>query len=110
MLKQVCSVAFLVISVTASADPIYVQPGQCIFVGSQQVCAMEAGSAPKEIQRRLHVCRYGHYKDSEVPELKSHALIEIMVTNEGKKIETAIKNFGSNGKAACEKELAQITD
>ena len=108
MLKLICTIVFVVTPVSAFADPIYVQPGQCIFVGTQQVCAVAADSEAKQIQRRLHVCRYGDYKDSEVPELKSHALIEIMVTNEGKKIETPIKNFGSNGKAACEKELAQM--
>ncbi len=91
-----------------AAEPIYIQPGQCIMIGGQQVCAqVQAGSNLPVKSDVLYVCRFGEFKDSETPEMKSFALFQIRVNDHGNKVETYIKNFGMNGKDACERELAE---
>jgi hypothetical protein len=91
----------------ALADPIYIPPGQCIMVGTQQVCAQVSNATTTPLKADvMYVCRFGMFADSETPELKSFELIQIRVTDQGQKVETNLKNFGINGKDACEKDLA----
>lgn len=99
----------LATSSAMAAEPIYIQPGQCILVGGQQVCAQvqaQGGAVPVKSDI-LYVCRFGEFKDSETPEMKSFALFQIRVNDRGTKVETYIKNFGMNGKDACEREIAE---
>lgn len=92
----------------ANADPIYLQPGQCILVGSQQVCAMKTDAVePKVAPQTLYVCRYGMHSDSEVPDLKSYSLVQIITSSSGVKSEVKLKNFGQNGGEACEREAKE---
>ena len=99
-----------------AAKTIFISPGQCIVLGSQQICALNQNNlqppgsvqpVPAEPPRVLHLCRYGHYQESEVPDLKSYQLIEVTVAATGITREINIKNFGPNGKDACEKELKE---
>lgn len=92
----------------AHAEPIYVQPGQCIMVGSQQVCAMaQPGTLQPAKSDVIYVCRFGKYADAETPEMKTWELIQLRVNDSGTKVETNLKNFGINGQEACEKDKAQ---
>jgi hypothetical protein len=92
----------------ALADPIFISPGQCIMIGSQQVCATRSEGPAPEAKHIIHVCRYSDYKDSEIPSLKSYALIEVVINDSGRKTETITKNFGPNGREACEQELEKL--
>jgi hypothetical protein len=97
-------------SALAMAQTIYIKPGQCIQLGSQQVCAQmndtypAVVNDPNPIIETLFSCRLGEYKDSEFPEFKTHALFKIHVFKDGKRLETQLQNFGLHGKDACEKE------
>ena len=89
----------------AVAEPIYLQPGQCILIGSQQVCAMQpSGTMANQESQTIYSCQYGMHKDAEVSDLKSYALFQMIIRPDGRKIETSIKNYGMNGKSECEKE------
>jgi hypothetical protein len=110
-LKCVFSTLSLLSYSLANAQTIFVKPGQCIQIGSQQVCALAADGQPaaetNPIIESLFQCRLGEYKDSEFPKLKTHALVKTHLYKDGKKIETVLKNFGLHGKAECEKELKE---
>ena len=89
----------------AHADPIYLQPGQCIMVGAQQVCAMSADQATAVLKPTiLWTCRYGNHQGSEVPDLKNYALYQVRIDPSGAKNETLVKSYGPNDKKICEKE------
>ena len=91
----------------AHADPIYLQPGQCIIVGSQQVCAMNSDQSAAVLKPSiLWTCRYGT-QGGEIPDLKSYALYQVRINPSGTKNETLVKSFGPNDKEACEKEAQQ---
>jgi hypothetical protein len=90
---------------TAAADPIYLRAGQCIIVGTQQVCAMAADVPVDSKQQILYVCRYGMMPGAELSDLKSYALFQVQVNGQtGAKSETIVKNYGPNDKEICEKE------
>lgn len=98
----------------ALAEPIYIQPGQCIGVGNQQVCALQTNPAAAlpsatpagagDQTTTLYTCRYGLHSDAEVPDVKSYALVQVIIKPDGKKIETNLKNYGLHKKAECEKD------
>ena len=96
------------LATAARAEPIYLKPGQCILVGSQQVCAMQVDQPEAQTMKTqlLYVCRYGMNAGSEVPDLKSYALFQINLQESGTKFETQLKNYGPSdkGKQACEAE------
>ena len=87
------------------AEPIYLQPGQCIVVGSQQVCAMKPDGIQAPETRTEYACRYGLFKGSEVADLKSYELVQILIKPDGSTSEVSLKNFGLNGKEACDQEV-----
>ena len=96
-------------STVALGQTIFVKPGQCVQVGAQQICAQITGSEgtagdSNPIVETVFNCRLGEYKDSEFPNLKTHALFKVYVYKDGKKVETQLQNFGLHGKDACEKE------
>lgn len=91
------------------AAPIFISSGQCIIIGSQQVCALKSEGPSAEGKRIINVCRYGDFQDSEIPSLKSYALVEIVLMDSGRKHETITKNYGPNGKEACEQELLKLS-
>ncbi|MGE0174733.1 MAG: hypothetical protein AB7T49_18215 [Oligoflexales bacterium] len=106
MRTVICAMAAWVLSEFAMADAIFIKPGQCIVVGTQQVCAIkEDGPATPTINqnRALTICKFGSY-DSEEPKTKGYALFLVQVKEDGSKTETLIKSFGPAGKADCEKE------
>lgn len=94
----------MAISSMSVGEPIYIQPGQCILVGSQQVCATKDGTAGQEGTTTIHACRYGKHDGSDIPDLASYALLQIMVRGNGVKTETVVKNYGPSGKDDCEKD------
>jgi len=97
-------------AITGSAragEPIYLQPGQCILVGGQQVCAMQVGQAAEVAKPdTLYVCRYGVHAGSEVPDMKTYALFMVRLDPSGHKTETLVKNYGvaDSDKTACDSE------
>ncbi len=98
---------FLPFATSARAEPIFIQPGQCIMVGSQQVCAQAGPGGVQPVKSDvMYVCRFGKHEGSETPEMKSWALIQVRVNDSGTKVETQIKNFGMNAQDACEKAAA----
>lgn len=94
----------------ASAQTIFVLPGQCINVGAQQVCGQAAAGPGTAVQPTksevMYLCRFGKYEGSETPEMKSWVLFQVRVNDNGTKVETQIKNFGMNAQDACEKAAA----
>lgn len=95
----------LLCSSAAFAEPIYLQPGQCILVGSQQVCALQTSAVSTAGEpQTLYLCRFGLHKGSEIPDMKSFEMFQVVIQPNGQKIETALKNYGMNGKDQCEKD------
>lgn len=96
----------------AQSSPIYLKPGQCILVGSQEVCAMQGDSptANKVAQDVVHVCRYAMNPGAEISNIKNYAVVRITTTVSGAKSDTILKQFGiSDGdKAACEAEVERL--
>jgi hypothetical protein len=93
------------------ADPIYVQPGQCIMVGTQQVCAQvqnPAVTTPDQEPKTIFTCVYGKHEGSDLPSLKSYALVQTLLGPKGRKTEMVIKNYGVEGKGDCEKEAERL--
>ena len=87
-----------------AAEPIYLQPGQCILIGSQQICAQKADTAGASTKTLMHTCVYGHHAGTDLPDLKSYALIQTTTTDDGRKNEVVIKDFGVKGKEDCERQ------
>lgn len=91
--------------ISFARDTIYIQPGTCVRVGKQEVCATQNSTATSAVEPQiLYTCRFGAHPGADVPDLKSYALFQISISPEGRKVETLLKNFGTNGKAQCEKE------
>ncbi len=90
-----------------AAEPITLRPGQCILIGSQQVCAMATDQVlpAAKTSKTLYLCRYAIHAGSEIPDLKSHALFMVDISG-GQKVETLVKIFGISDadKLACEAE------
>jgi hypothetical protein len=105
-------VAPVVGAAVARADAIYIKPGQCILVGAQQVCALAADvpGAPSHTTSVLHLCQYGIHPGAEVANLKTYAVMQVMMRDDGAKVETPLKHYGMNDadKAACEKEADRL--
>lgn len=89
------------VGVALGGEPIYVQPGQCVMVGSQQVCAMKADAlgTPGEI---TYACRYSEHKGGELPGYKTYGLVKIVTKAQGASSEILIKDFGLKGKEKCD--------
>lgn len=88
----------------ALAETVYIAPGQCILVGGTQVCALEAKSGATTEQKPFYICRYDLHRDTEISDLKSYALLRVQMGPDGKQTEISVKNFGINGKEACNAE------
>lgn len=88
-----------------AGEPIYVQPGQCVMVGSQQVCAMkgDATVAPGEV---TYACRYSEHKGGDLPGYKTYGLVKIVGKADGSSSEVLIKDFGMKGKEKCDEAAA----
>ncbi len=106
------SLVFLLSSGNALAS-VMVRPGQCIIVGTTEVCASlptpEQCAQPNNGQVNINtehqfICRYAMHPNQEVPNLKSYALIRTTTNDLGRKDETMIKNYGITDKGACEAE------
>ncbi|NDE17309.1 hypothetical protein EBZ80_20500 [bacterium] len=86
-----------------AGDPVYLQPGQCVMVGAQQVCAMKpdasATPAPNEVN---YVCRYSEHKGGDLPGYKTYGLVKVTTRADGSSREILIKDFGIRGKEKCE--------
>ena len=95
-----------------ASDTIHLRPGQCIYIGAQEVCAMRADdpasipAAPRPTT--LASCQYGD-KANE-PGMKGYTLTQVTIKDDGTKTETVVKSFGSmpKDKADCEKEAARL--
>ena len=89
---------------------IFVRPGQCVTVGSTEVCA----SLPDQAQcvqtqvatngDHIFTCQYDLHPHAEMPGLKTYALVRTTVPASGKPIDTIIKNYGITDKLTCESE------
>ena len=94
----------------ASEDrTIWLQPGHCIIVGGQQVCAAKSDSTTTpgtSANKQTHVCKNG-IQDEADPNLKGWAHVIITTSPEGKKLaQETIKTFGPLGKKECEAAIA----
>jgi len=88
-----------------AGEPIYVQPGQCVMVGSQQVCAMkgDATVAPGEV---TYACRNSEHKGGDLPGYKTYGLVKVVGKPDGSLSEVLIKDFGMKGKEKCDEAAA----
>lgn len=98
----------LMAPVALAGEPIYLQPGQCVMVGAQQVCALKADAkgdaaaatpAPGDVN---YVCRYAEHKGGDLPGYKTYGLVKVTTRADGKTTEILIKDFGMKGKDKCE--------
>ena len=96
----------------AQAEPIFIKPGQCIQIGTQQVCALTGDTIPVvgHTTQILHLCQYAMHPGAEVSNLKTYAVVQVMMRDDGTKVETALKHYGMNDadKAACNKEADRL--
>lgn len=106
---HIAFLAVLSIGSAVSADTIYISPAQCVdVIGSQRVCAtsnspiVDSAAKAANQQRTHYVCNYGKHEGSTVPDIPSYALVEILIQANGNKVETVLRDFGNNGKKACE--------
>ncbi len=94
---------------------VMVRPGQCIIVGTTEVCASlptpEQCTQPNNGQVQVNVntehsfiCRYAMHPNQEVPNIKTYALIRTTTNDLGRKEEMMVKNYGIKDKAGCEAE------
>ncbi len=89
--------------VAFGGEPIYLQPGQCVMVGSQQVCAMKSDVAATPAANEVtYACRYAEHKGGDVPGYKTYGLVKVTVRPDGSSREILIKDFGMRGKEKCE--------
>jgi len=92
---------------------VMVRPGQCIIVGTTEVCATlptpeqctQTSTGPVTINtEHSFICRYAMHPNQEVPNVKSYALIRTTTNDLGRKDELMVKNYGITDKAGCEAE------
>ena len=94
---------------------IWLQPGQCIVVSNQQICAQRSDhpsdkpTAKKERpNREVHTCKNG-VKDETDPNLKGWAHVVVVMNADGKKVsEEVIKTYGPVGQQECEAEIKTL--
>jgi len=88
---------------------IWLQAGQCVVVGGQQVCAQKApeGTAancpntPVLPNKMTHLCKNGIKHESD-PNLKGWAHVIITRSPDGKKLSEEVeKTYGPLGKKEC---------
>ena len=108
-------VLVLAASPAQAGDTIHVRPGQCILVGSQEVCALRcddaaATPAPAPRPTTMATCKYGPRPDDAA--MKGYTLVQMIIKDDGSKHETVIKTFGSMpaDKAECEREARRLDD
>jgi hypothetical protein len=96
-----------------AGETIRLRSGQCIFIGSQEVCAMtpdeSARTEPAKPRPTLiATCKYGDRADS--PGMKGYTLFQVALKDDGTKTETSVKAYGSmpKDKAECERDAAQL--
>lgn len=104
---------FAAARVAHAAETIRLKPGQCIFIGTQEVCAMspdQAATAEAAKPRPIYMptCRYGDKTDE--PGSKGYALVQIQLKDDGTKTETVVKTYGSmeKDKHECERDAQQL--
>lgn len=102
-------VAFLSGSFNALAsETVYLKPGQCLLIGSQQVCALQQDQThpiePKGPPPPIKVsqCRWGAFDDTD-KKAQGWAHFLVTVQENGTKTETMIRYFGPADKEGCEK-------
>ena len=101
-------------SILLILSPIYVKPGQCILVGSQEVCALQAESAQtatSSLPTVLHTCSYGNLDHPENHgATKGWRRLMIRVKEDGTKIETIMKSYGplDEHRKECENEIKKV--
>jgi hypothetical protein len=116
LVRTVLATALLDTAASASAEPVYLKPGQCIHLGNQEVCAMMGdipGATAAPVKPNLvHLCRYGFHVGRELPDLKNYALFQVLIRNDGTRVETLIKHFGTGDKdkAECDKEAEGLNE
>lgn len=103
------------VSLAGSEDrTIWLPPGHCIVVGSQQVCAVKPADAPgtgtdanAPKNRQMHLCKNGFAHESD-PAMKGWAHVIVTVNPDGKKLgQEVIKTYGPLGKKDCEADVAK---
>jgi hypothetical protein len=112
--NMILGTVFLISTGYAHAS-VMVRPGQCIIVGTTEVCASLptpeqcAQTSNNQVQGTIKaehsfICRYAMHPNQEVPNLKTYALIRTTTNDLGRKDELMVKNYGITDKAACEAE------
>ncbi len=100
---------FLAGMAQAEDRTIWLQPGNCIVVGNQQVCAAKSGDSStteKPVNTHTHVCKNG-IQDEADANLKGWAHVVITTGPDGKKIsQETMKTFGPLGKKECQGDIA----
>ena len=110
-MKLALGTMLLVCAGLAAAEDrtIWLQPGNCIVVGNQQVCAAKSGdgtSAEKPANKQTHVCKNG-IQDEADANLKGWGHVIITTGPDGRKIsQETIKTYGPLGRKACETDIA----
>ena len=96
----------------AVGSPIYLKAGQCVIIGTQEVCAMTPDTAApnKSTSDVVHICRYALNPGAEIPNLKNYAVVRITTTASGSKTEAILKQFGisDSDKVLCDAEVEKL--
>lgn len=111
----VAAAAWLSCASSAMATPIYLRAGQCILVGTQEVCSLtndQSTAISATTTQLIHKCVYGKHPGAELPDLKSYALFQTMVSSNGVKVETLIRNYGTTDaeKNTCQREADRLNE
>jgi hypothetical protein len=97
----------------AQLSPIWLRPGQCVMISSQQICAENPGQTQqgstttttvdpaKMVDQRLFVCKWGA-EDSSEPGIKGWGLYQVKIMGDSSKQEVLVKNYGAAGQKECE--------
>jgi hypothetical protein len=112
--NMILSTVFLLSTGYAHAS-VMVRPGQCIIVGTTEVCASlptpeqctQSNNGQVQVNvntEHSFICRYAMHPNQEVPNIKTYALIRTTTNDVGRKEEMMVKNYGIKDKAGCEAE------
>ncbi len=109
--KIIFPVLLLISSYSLFADTLHLRPGQCIMVGTQEVCALSVQdpspntSSSQKKYSEISICKFGAKEEgtTENP-LTGYGHYLIRINEEGNKTETLIKYYDPTKKAHCESD------
>lgn len=108
----VSAVGWFAGAAAAQLSPIWLRPGQCVMISSQQICA-ENPTQPQNatttttvnpanvVDQRLLVCKWG-VEDAAEPGIKGWGLYQVKIMGDSSRQEVLVKSYGPAGQKECE--------